>query len=584
MVYYDFLYDDLLAGNDDGGGGGSSSAFVYGYDHNLGVSSGADMFKAVVLESDGHTYIYPSSLAQMPCHAVRPCVMDDLANRHVAYYLNPSDITKKTDGTAADLTGGDGDVMVEFPVSYYRIDTYRDQSNNLHEVFLMSREAFGGAAIWSGFYISPGGATARNQFVGMYQGYIEAGTGKLRSISGVQPTVSKSSRQFNAAAELNGGNQTNDLMYQWIFHLLIVEHLSCNSQAAVSIGFTNMSSSSWIASWARKTGRTNAFPYEGEVLADEHAGTGADLDLIGYWNSSITSEGKSWSRDITKDKALDGGRAWAWKNGSSYRWTATGEPAAGDTTYSDDTLETSASTVTALSLPSKVVGCKYMIENPWGSLWAQIAGYQKYQNATEADITSDGVQFFRYEDGDGMDGDTHTSYAWKSTDGVVIYTAASHPAIGSATFSDITLETNRGKNITAFDDDYSQSGYWFTTDTTKYGLLDNSAAPLAPGSDHSHFPALGYTPDSIAWVSHPFPKGSGYVKAWDIRNFFPTNVTGGSSTTYLADNFYNDANGGARCVLRGGNATYGANAGFGYVRVSAAVGYAFTNIGGRLSA
>ena len=39
MVYYDFLYDDLLAGNDDGGGGGGSTAFVYGYDHDLAISS-----------------------------------------------------------------------------------------------------------------------------------------------------------------------------------------------------------------------------------------------------------------------------------------------------------------------------------------------------------------------------------------------------------------------------------------------------------------------------------------------------------------------------------------------------------------
>ena len=53
---------------------------------------------------------------------------------------------------------------------------------------------------------------------------------------------------------------------------------------------------------------------------------------------------------------------------------------------------------------------------------------------------------------------------------------------------------------------------------------------------------------------------------------------------YLADNFYNDANGGARCVLRGGTASSGAYAGFGYVYVPGAVGYASASIGGRLSA
>ena len=571
MVYYDFLYDDLLAGNDDGGGGGGSTAFVYGYDHDLAISSGDGMYKAVVLEADQATYLYPSSLAQMPCHAVKPCVMSDCANRTVAYYLNPSDITKKTDGTAATLTGADGDVMVEYPVSHYRIDAYIDANGHNHEVFLMSRQAFGGSAVWPGFYISDGGATARAQYVGMYQAQID-GNGKLRSISGVLPTVSKSAKQYNDAAKLNGGTLTNDLMYQWIFHLLIVEHLSCNSQAAVSVGFVNMSSTAWKNFYPRYTGRTNAIPYEGEVMADEHVG-GADLDLVGYWSSSIVSEGKTWTRELTQDAT----GAYAWKNGSSYRWTADGEPAAGATTYSDNTLTTEASTVTSLSLPKKVVACKYQIENPWGSLWAQLAGVQKYQNATEADITSDGVQYFRYEDGDNEG----VSYAWKSAGDVVIYTADTHPAVNAATYSDNTLTTNRGKPVTAFDDDYSQSGYWFTTDTSKYDLL---FANLNPGADHSHFPAIGYTPDSIAWVSLPWPKGGGYVKVWDERTFYPTNVSGGSSTTYLADNFYNNAQVGARCVLRGGLASSGTSAGFGYVSVGDAVGNAHANAGGRLSA
>jgi len=577
MVYYDFMYEDLLAGNEDGGGGGGSSVFVYGYDHNLSVSSGSEMFKAVVLESDQSTYLYPSSFSQMPCHAVRPCVMSDCAERTIAYYLNPSDITKKTDGTAADLTGGDGDVMVEYPVSYYRIDTYIDASNNPHEVFLMSRQPFGGSAIWPGFYISPGGATARNQYVGMYQGRID-GNGKLRSISGVDPTVSKSARQFNQAAVLNGGNLTNDLMYQWIFHLLIVEHLSCNSQAAVSVGFVNMCGS-WLSTWPRKTGRTNALPYEGEVLADEHTG-GADVDLIPRWNSSITTENKSWARD----PATDGASSYSWKNGSSYRFTASVEPAAGDKTYSDNALATEVGTVTSLSLPVKCVACKYQIENPWGSLWKQLAGVQKYQNATEADITSDGIKFFRYEDGDKIESDVHVSFAWKSEGGVVIWTAASHPAINAATFADEDLTTNRSKPVTAFDDDYSQSGYWFTTDTDKYSLLDDSSNPLPPGADHSPFPAIGYTPGSVAWVSHSWPKGGGYVRSWNARSFYPTNVTGAGSGTYLADNFYNDANGGARCVLRGGYAAGGLHAGFGYVYVGYGVGYAGGIFGGRLSA
>ena len=41
---------------------------------------------------------------------IKPCVLD---GGEVQYYLNPNDYTKKVDGTDANITGADGDVMVE---------------------------------------------------------------------------------------------------------------------------------------------------------------------------------------------------------------------------------------------------------------------------------------------------------------------------------------------------------------------------------------------------------------------------------------------------------------------------------------
>src|SRR6056297_635189 len=38
----------------------------------------------------------------------------------VQYYLDPEDSTKKADGSAANLDGTDGQVMVEIPIFYYR--------------------------------------------------------------------------------------------------------------------------------------------------------------------------------------------------------------------------------------------------------------------------------------------------------------------------------------------------------------------------------------------------------------------------------------------------------------------------------
>ena len=50
---------------------------------------------------------------------MRRCVVDDTGA--VRYYLNADDSTKKEDGTAANLTGADGQVMVEIPAHYRKV-------------------------------------------------------------------------------------------------------------------------------------------------------------------------------------------------------------------------------------------------------------------------------------------------------------------------------------------------------------------------------------------------------------------------------------------------------------------------------
>ena len=57
--------------------------------------------------------------AALPIQArVRRCIISDAGE--VQYYLNPNDSTKKVDGSAADLTGADGQVMVEIPCFWYK--------------------------------------------------------------------------------------------------------------------------------------------------------------------------------------------------------------------------------------------------------------------------------------------------------------------------------------------------------------------------------------------------------------------------------------------------------------------------------
>jgi hypothetical protein len=53
-----------------------------------------------------------------PWEDMKRCVLN--ADGSVNYYLNPSDSTQKADGSAANINGADGNVMVEIPKFYFR--------------------------------------------------------------------------------------------------------------------------------------------------------------------------------------------------------------------------------------------------------------------------------------------------------------------------------------------------------------------------------------------------------------------------------------------------------------------------------
>lgn len=60
--------------------------------------------------------------AVLPVHSqIKACLL--LPNGTVNYYLDPADWGKKENGTASDLSGADGNVMVEFPTYYRRVDS-----------------------------------------------------------------------------------------------------------------------------------------------------------------------------------------------------------------------------------------------------------------------------------------------------------------------------------------------------------------------------------------------------------------------------------------------------------------------------
>ena len=252
-------------------------------------------------------------------------------------------------------------------------------------------------------------------------------------------------------------------------------------------------------------------------------------------DSTITISGTAYTRTGSSDKGL----AFAWKNGSTTIFTKnSNDPAVGATVYSDNALTTVFGTVAS----------KNVVE---------------YDRDTTDDYTS---------------GSFH-SYAWKHGS-TVIYTKETHPAVGTATYSDQACTTNRNSNVAAFDEDYSQSGMWTTNDSTLYYKVDSD---LGIGSASSAMPASGHTGANMVWIPHPFPKASGYVIRFDPWTFLPITL-GGDSTLNLACNYYNDAKSGPRLVIRGGLLTHTVSVSPAYVLVNNGLAYAIPYYVSRLAA
>ena len=87
--------------------GSSEYNLVYGVRHNYTNAS-------PILERTGNMSLHKSLPIQSK---MKRCVVRD--DGTVNYYLHPNNSDLKEDGTAADLSGADGNVMVEIPDSYW---------------------------------------------------------------------------------------------------------------------------------------------------------------------------------------------------------------------------------------------------------------------------------------------------------------------------------------------------------------------------------------------------------------------------------------------------------------------------------
>ena len=95
--------------------------------------------------------------------AIKACLLLD--NGTVNYYLNPTDWTKKLDGTACNLDGTDGQVMIELPSYYIKFES----AGTLRKVKISQYNL-------TGFTYVP------KKYIAAFEGSVQRSTSKLCSV------------------------------------------------------------------------------------------------------------------------------------------------------------------------------------------------------------------------------------------------------------------------------------------------------------------------------------------------------------------------------------------------------------------
>lgn len=165
---------------------------------------------------------------------MRRCILKD--DGTVAYYLHANDSTKRDNGVSADLTGKDGQYMVELPDMYVRFETDGDKNR-----CLMSEHPLPGFSLWGKDYISAVEATVQRStnklaaVVNTTADYRGCGNqadwdGTYRSALG-RPTTGISLTDFRAYARNRGSVNWNCNVYhihKKLWWLFAVEYATFN--------------------------------------------------------------------------------------------------------------------------------------------------------------------------------------------------------------------------------------------------------------------------------------------------------------------------------------------------------------------
>lgn len=260
---------------------------------------------------------------------IRGCLLN--ANGTVNYYLNPQTWAQKDTGEASVLTGADGNVMVEIPKFYYRIE--RSGTTTTWKVSAVAQ---------SGYKVHPAfikdGVEVDFRYYSAYDGnvfdvstslYVDglnldnntanvdltAITGdKLASVKGAYPMVGLTRAEFRTLGSNVGAGwrQLDFTLWSAVQMLYLIEYQSFYSQDILGAGNTN---GSYLASSALQTDSPHTIAGAGDAIANGSTNTTSGAGVSAKPGTSFM-----------KYRGIENfyGNCWNWADGVNINVTANG--------------------------------------------------------------------------------------------------------------------------------------------------------------------------------------------------------------------------------------------------------------------
>ena len=256
-----------------------------------------------------------------PWEQMRRCVLND--DGTVNYYLHPTDSTLKADGTAADLSGADGNVMVEIPKFW--LNQYKNGSKT---TWRLRTKPYAGYQLHPAFVKN--GVEVSHRYMGAYDacyldatdstyksglnldnmtGNLDLANDKLASVSGVYPLVGVTRAECRSLAENVGtGWRQQDFWLTCAVQLLyLVEYGDFNSQSNLGNGNVSIS---------------GGYPASSSSQTDSPHSVAGKSNSLGNDSTDTTSGASSATRDTAfmSYRGIENfyGNCWNWVDGFNF--------------------------------------------------------------------------------------------------------------------------------------------------------------------------------------------------------------------------------------------------------------------------